>query len=111
MAKSPAKHRPSLTSLKTSPEERALLELAERYFQRPGRHVADSARKALIVDALIERHGITPKKRAILAIASVREFAAVERAYQKLLKSRRPRFISDRHPELKAALVRLRPAK
>lgn len=82
--------------------------LAEEWARRPGRHTAQSLHDAAIARALIDRHGVKPKKRAILAVAGAARFAVVERAYQKLVRSGRFSYVSDRHHQLRAALDSLK---
>ena len=94
------------------------LAFAEEQFRRPGRHTAAATHPgAVMVRALIERHGVKPKARAIEAVQLVlwKHFpgeritkAAIERAYQKLVRGQRRSWTSDDALFMREALAILK---
>lgn len=111
-------------------EERALLARLVELERRPGRRSSLATHPgAAMVRALVERHGCA-KKRAVEIVQLVLwdyagkaiivrpngkrvrptkiTRAALERAYQKLVKGRRVATVSDRSPLMIAALAKLR---
>jgi hypothetical protein len=98
-----------------TPDEQELLRLCSEAFSGPGRPIADSARAARVVKALVEHHGWT-KKAAIWALipedlevkAAERRFEVIARAYQKLIKSGRFSYVGDRSTDLRSLLERLK---
>jgi hypothetical protein len=107
-----------------------ILRLTEECARRQGRRTSLATYPgAVLVRALVERHGCTKKRaveivqlvlwdyagKAILFTPSGKRMrlakttsAALERAYQKLVKSRRVSYVSDRSSLMSAALAKLR---